>query len=160
MTAIETTPSSTADREIVTTRLFDAPRELVWRAWTEPAHVGQWWGPSGFTNTIIEMDVRPGGVWRFIMHGPEGVDYPNRIVFTEVTPPERLVYIHSDDADDDPFWFESSATFAEEDGKTRVTLVAVFASREERDQVVKEVGAVEGAQQTFNRLGEYLARMA
>jgi uncharacterized protein YndB with AHSA1/START domain len=66
---------STSDRENVTTRVFDAPRELVFRAWTNPKHESQWWGPNGFTNTIHEMDVRPGSVWRFVMHGPDGVDY-------------------------------------------------------------------------------------
>ena len=73
---------SSARREIITTRVLDAPRELVWKAWTDPKHVAEWWGPNGFTNTIHEMDVRPDGVWRFIMHGPDGVDYKNEIVFT------------------------------------------------------------------------------
>src|SRR2546430_11151240 len=81
----------TSDREILLTRVFDAPRELVFKVWTDPEHVGRWWGPRGFTNTIHEMDVRPGGVWRFTMHGPDGVDYLNRIVFIEVARPERLV---------------------------------------------------------------------
>src|SRR6266852_4602923 len=79
------------DREIVITRLLDAPRELAFQAWTEPQHVAHWWGPNGFTNTIHEMDVRPGGVWRFIMHGPDGTDYKNEIVYVEVVKPERLV---------------------------------------------------------------------
>ena len=60
------------DREIVATRIFDAPRELVWKVWTEQEHIGQWWGPKGFTTTTYSMDVRPGGVWRFVMHGPDG----------------------------------------------------------------------------------------
>src|SRR2546426_6169783 len=81
-----------ADREIITTRVLDAPRELVWKAWTDPKHVAEWWGPNGFTNTIQEMDVRPDGVWRFIMHGPDGVDHKNEIIFIEVVELERLVY--------------------------------------------------------------------
>ena len=81
--------TNTADREIVSARVFDAPRELVWKAWVDPKHVAQWWGPKGFTNTIHEMDVRPGGVWRFAMHGPDGTDYKNEIVFIEVVRPER-----------------------------------------------------------------------
>jgi len=76
-----------SDREIVTTRVVDAPRELVFRAWTEPEHVGQWWGPNGFTSTIQEMDVRPGGVWRLVMHGPDGTDYPNESIYLEVVRP-------------------------------------------------------------------------
>jgi uncharacterized protein YndB with AHSA1/START domain len=81
---------ATTDREIVTTRVFDAPREMVFDAWTDPKHIGQWWGPIGFTTTTHEMDVRPGGVWRFTMHGPDGRDYKNRIVYTEIVRPERL----------------------------------------------------------------------
>src|ERR1700722_521534 len=86
--------TATAGREIAATRIFDAPRELVFRMWTEPEHVAKWWGPIGFTNTIHEMDVRPGGVWRFIMHGPDGVDYPNKNVYLEVVRPDRLVWDH------------------------------------------------------------------
>jgi uncharacterized protein YndB with AHSA1/START domain len=65
--------TSSVDREIITSRVYDAPRELVFKAWTDPKHIARWWGPNGFTTTIHEMDVRPGGAWRFIMHGPDGV---------------------------------------------------------------------------------------
>lgn len=74
------------------TRVFDAPRELVWNAWTDPHQVAQWWGPRGFTTTIHEMVVTPGGVWRHTMHGPDGTDYPNRNIFIGVVKPERIVY--------------------------------------------------------------------
>src|SRR5688500_17035285 len=99
------------DREIVVTREFDAPRELVWEAWTQPQHVAQWWGPRGFTNTIHEMAVKPGGVWRLTMHGPDGTDYPNKIVFTEVVKPARLVYEHSDDNPEANTHFNVTVTF-------------------------------------------------
>src|SRR4051794_29231769 len=82
----------TSDREIVFSRVFDAPRELVWKAWTEPHHVTKWWGPNGFTTTIHEMDVRTGGTWHHTMHGPDGTDYPNKSIFVEVVKPERIVY--------------------------------------------------------------------
>src|ERR1700678_444638 len=87
-------PENSADREIVISRVFDAPRELVWQAMTDPLHVIHWWGPRGFTTTIEEMNVRPGGVWKQVMHGPDGTDYPNKSIFTEVVKPERLVYAH------------------------------------------------------------------
>jgi uncharacterized protein YndB with AHSA1/START domain len=87
-------PTSTSDREIVATRVFDAPRELVFQMWTDPQHISNWYGPRGFTTTTHEMDVRPGGVWRHVMHGPDGTDYPNEIVYLEVVKPERLVYDH------------------------------------------------------------------
>jgi uncharacterized protein YndB with AHSA1/START domain len=81
-----------AEREIVLSRVFDAPRKMVWEAWTDPKQVAQWWGPKGFTTTIEEMDVRPGGVWKQVMHGPDGTDYSNESVFLDVVLYERLVY--------------------------------------------------------------------
>ena len=84
------------DREIAAVRVFDAPRDLVWKVWTEPEHIAQWWGPKGFTTTTHKMEVKPGGVWRFVMHGPER-DYQNKITYLEVVKPERLVYDHGDD---------------------------------------------------------------
>jgi uncharacterized protein YndB with AHSA1/START domain len=146
--------SGTADREIVTTRLIDAPRALVWKVWTDPNHVGNWWGPDGFTNTTLEMDVRPGGVWRFVMHGPDGTDYPNRIDFHEVVPPERLTFAHGDD--DGGAGFESSVRFDDQGGKTLITMRALFKTAEERAYVVREHGAIEGAKQTLAKLEEYL----
>lgn len=151
--------AESSDREIVFTRLFDAPRELVFTAFTQPEHVAQWWGPRGFTTTIHEMDVRPGGVWRFIMHGPDGVDYPNKIVYTEVVRPERLAYTHGPDGEDDSGQFQVTVTLAEEGGKTRLTMRALFASAEERDKAVREFGAIEGGNQTLDRLDEYLAAL-
>ena len=149
----------TKDREILITRLLNAPRELVWEAWTKPEHVKHWWGPNGFTNTIHEMEVRPGGVWRFIMHGPDGRDFPNKIVFNEVVKPERLVYTHSSDDDNDPNVFHTTVTLEDRDGKTAITMRAVFATAEERDRVVKEYGALEGAKQNVERLATYLEKM-
>src|SRR4051794_12623895 len=94
MVAKNTEATATSDREIVATRVFDAPRELVFKAWTDPEHLAQWWGPTGFTNTFHEFDLRPGGVWRFVMHGPDGVDYKNENVFVEIVKPERIVFDH------------------------------------------------------------------
>lgn len=78
------------DREIVITRVFNAPRELVWNVWTEPKHMEQWWGPKGFTTRVIELDLRPGGQWRFVMIGPDGTEYPIKGIFREVIPPKGL----------------------------------------------------------------------
>ena len=82
------------DRELVFTRVFDAPRELVFEAWTEPKHLEAWWGPNGFRTESLSMDLRPGGIWRLIMHGPDGREYRNRTVYSEIVAPERLVYQH------------------------------------------------------------------
>ena len=147
--------ASSADRELVITRLLDAPRELVFDTWTDPAHIGQWWGPDGFTTTTLEMDVRPGGRWRYVMHGPDGVDYPNRMVYREVVRPERIVYDHGDDVEHDPAQFHVTVTFAEEGGGTRLTSRMLFASAEQCEKM-KEFGAIEGGNQTLARLDEYL----
>lgn len=142
-----------AAREIATTRVFDAPRELVWRMWTEPEHVKHWWGPRGFTNTIHQMDVRPGGLWTFIMHGPDGTNYRNEITYKEIVPPERLTYSHGPSPR-----FDVEVTFADEGaGKTRIHMRSVFESAAERDKVAEKFHAVEGMHQTLDRLGERLA---
>ena len=157
MAAEKNEASPTSDRELVFTRVFDAPRELVFQVWTQPEHVAQWWGPNGFTNTIHSMDVRPGGVWRFIMHGPDGRDYPNKIVFIEVVKPERLVYTHGDEGDADPF--HVTVTFEKEGSRTRLTMRSLFKSAAALDHVIKEFGAVQGAHQHLDRLGQYLETM-
>lgn len=148
---------STADREIVTTRLIDAPRALVFEAWTDPKHVAHWFGPDGFTLTTESMDVRPGGVWRFTMHGPDGTDYPNVVTYEEVVPPARLVHLHGDEKE--PDMFHVTVTLDDREGKTALTMRAVFKSAAARDLVVRERGAIEGAEQTVARLDRYVRSM-
>lgn len=150
----------TADREIVIERVLDAPRELVWRAWTDPRHVVKWWGPEGFTTTIEAMDVRPGGIWKHVMHGPDGTDYPNLSTFIEVDEPERIVYSHGGSRKGGPGAnFVATWTFEPHGAKTRLTMRLVFPSAEARDFVVNEFGAIEGGEQTLSRLGEYLTTL-
>lgn len=146
-----------AERGIILSRVLNAPPRLVWEAWTQPEHVVQWWGPTGFTTTIQEMNVKPGAVWRFIMHGPDGTDYPNRIVFNEVVPYELLRYSHGSGIDPDPHPFDVTVTFTELNGKTNLTMQSVFPSIEARDAVVEKFGALEGGKQTLSRLAEWLA---
>ena len=112
--------SPTADREIATSRVFDAPRDLVWRAWTEPKHLARWYGPNGFTVTTDEMDVRAGGTWRHTLHGPDGTDYPNLTRYVEVVRPERLVYEHGS-AEREEDRFAVTVTFADEGGGRRAS---------------------------------------
>jgi uncharacterized protein YndB with AHSA1/START domain len=149
----------TPDREIVIKRTLDAPRELVFAAWTDPKHLPHWYGPDGFTITIHEMDVRPGGVWRLTMHGPDGRDYYNNLVFSEIVPPERLVYRHVPDAKAEPVTHQTIVTFAARGNKTDLTLRLVFDSNEMRDVAVKTYRAVEGGKQTAGRLADYLAML-
>jgi uncharacterized protein YndB with AHSA1/START domain len=152
-------PGEEDARTLVTTRVFDAPRELVFAAWTDPRHLTQWWGPNGFTTTTQAFDMRPGGVWRFVMHGPDGRDYENRITYDEIVKPERLVYRHGGGEDVEPVRFRVTVTFEDLGGKTRLTMRAVFPSAAERDRVVEEYGAAEGATQTLARLAGHLETM-
>ena len=133
--ADSTVADTTADREIVMTRLIDAPRELVFRAFTDLKQVGKWWGPRGFTTTTHEMSVKPGGTWRFIMHGPDGTDWANEILYREVVKPEEA-------------------------GKTRLTMRSLFETAAARDFVIREVKAIEGGNQTLDRLEAHLAGMS
>jgi uncharacterized protein YndB with AHSA1/START domain len=141
------------EREIVATRVFAAPRALVYSLWTDPRHITQWWGPTGFTTTIHEMDVRPGGLWRFVMHGPDGVNYQNKIIYREVVAPDRLVYDNVSGPQ-----FHATVTFAEQGGNTRVTVRMLFASAADRERVIQQFGALEGLTQTLGRLEGYVAR--
>ena len=143
--------NNSADREIVVERLLNASRDVVFKVWSDPAHISRWWGPNGFTTTTAKMDFKPGGQWRFVMHGPDGRDYKNLVVYTEIKAPERICYNHSDDGGG-KIAFETTVTFAAQGNKTLVTLRTLFPSKEERDYVVKEHGAVEGGKQTLERL--------
>ena len=156
--APSTPPGNVADREIVLSRVFAAPRELVFTAWTDPRHLAEWWGPRGFTTTTSQLDLRPGGLWRFVMHGPDGKNYDNRIEFIEIVRPERLVFHHGSDRDNDPDRFHVTATFTEDAGQTRLTMRMLCRSAEQRAGMVK-FGAIEGGQQTLERLAEYLPRI-
>jgi uncharacterized protein YndB with AHSA1/START domain len=147
------------DREIIISRTLNAPRELVWDAWTQPEHLIHWWGPEGFNITLQQFELKTGGVWKYMMHGPDGVDYPNQNVFIDVQQPERLVYSAGDGEEDSPGQFETTVTFAEEGKKTLVTMRMLFKTVEERDYVVKEYGAIEGGNQTLNRLEQLLASL-
>lgn len=155
-------PVGTAGRELVITRVFDAPREMVWDAWTDPQQIVKWWGPRSFTLTVDEMDVRPGGVWRSTMHGPDGTEYLNDCVFTEVVKPQRIVYElipgrKHDRAAQKHETVQASWLFEEHGEKTRVTLRMLFPTAEARDRFAREYRAVEGGNETLDRLHEHLA---
>ena len=146
-------------RSIIAVREFDAPRELVFAVWTDPQHLAQWWGPNGFTTTTSAFDARPGGVWRFVMHGPDGRDYQNRITYDEIVKPERLVYSHGGGEDVEPVRFKVTVTFDAIGGRTRLTMRMLFPSAAERARVIKEYGADKGLVQTLTRLAEHLTAL-
>jgi uncharacterized protein YndB with AHSA1/START domain len=144
-------------RSIIGMREFDAPRDLVFAAWTDPKHLAQWWGPNGFTTTTHSFDFRPGGQWRFVMHGPDGRDYQNLVTFDEIFRPERIVYRHGGTVDVEPVQFRQTVIFEDLGGRTRMTWRGDFPSAAERDRVIREYGAAQGLEQTMSRLGEYVA---
>jgi len=147
------------ERELVLTRVFDAPRELVFKAWTDPKQVAQWWGPRGFTNPVCDLDVRPGGAIRIHMRGPDGTVYPMTGVYNEVVEPERLVFTSAAlDADGNPmFEVLTTVTFAEQSGKTKQILRArVIKSTAEAAPYIKGMEA--GWTQSLERLAESLVK--
>lgn len=152
-TVLEQMPRNT---ELIFTRLLNAPRELVFEVWTDPAHIINWWGPNGFTNTIHRMDARTGGNWKYMMHGPDGKDYDNYIEYLEVIKPEKLYYLHGE-KEGAAGSFKGLVTFEEaEDNKTRLTMRLIFNSADELEYVVREFGAADGGNQTLDKLKNYL----
>jgi uncharacterized protein YndB with AHSA1/START domain len=145
------------DREIVVSRLVDAPRELVFEAFTEVRHLSQWWGPDGFKTTTRAFEFRAGGVWDFVMHGPDGTDYQEWISFTDIVAPERIALLHGESRDD-PNAFESFLTFAPDGAGTRIEMRTVFPTRELRDEAVERYHAVEGGRQTLSNLAAYVTQ--
>ena len=149
----------TADRELVISRVIDAPRELVFEAFTEIRHLSRWWGPTGFTTTTQSFDFRVGGEWNFMMHGPDGTDYQEWICWTEISPPERIALRHGE-YQGDPNAFESVVTFVPDGAATRIEMRTVFPTREMRDQAVEKYHAIEGGQQTLSNLAAYVTELA
>ena len=148
------------DREVIVTRVLKAPREMVFDAWTDPKQVIQWFGPNGFTTTTKNMDARTGGEWRFIMHGPDGTDFPNYIKFIEVVRPSKLVYKHAAEKEDEPGQFMVSVTFEAQGKNTLMTMKSVFKSAEVLAFVIREYKADIGAKKNADRLEAYLATIS
>ncbi len=146
------------EREIVLSRVINAPRELVFRAWTEPERIFQWFGPKGFRCEVRQQEAaKVGAVWRFDMIAPNGQRFDNRMTFLEIIPHERLVLDHGCDKDDDPNRFHVTITFDQQsDGKTVLTLRQFHPSKAQRDATIG-FGAVELGNQTLDKLAEYLA---
>ncbi len=143
-------------RTLVTTRMFDAPRDLVFEAWTHPNHLSHWWGPTGFSITTRGFDFRPGGSWLLVMHGPDGRDFQNHITFDEIVPPECIAFHHNAEGSEQVHHW-TFVTFEDTGGKTRLTMRLLFSSLEEKERVVREYGAAEGLKQTVGRLADYVA---
>ena len=150
--------TSVSEREIVISALIEGPRRLVYEAYTELRHLTEWFGPDGFSTSTSAFEFRVGGFWEFVMHGPDGVDYPNFIEWLEIVPGERIRYLHGERRGD-PDAFESTVTFVEREGGTSVTMHSLFRTKARRDEVVEPYGAIEGGKQHLGRLRAYLPTM-
>jgi uncharacterized protein YndB with AHSA1/START domain len=138
------------------TRVYDAPLQAVWDAWTIPEEVAQWWGPRGFTLTTHSRDLRTGGQWNYTMHGPDGTDYENITKYLEVVPMQRMVYDHGATADTPPL-FRVNALFTERDGRTQLDMSMSFATPEIAEQMSGFIKKA-GGESTWDRLAEYLGK--
>ena len=143
--------------QIRITRIYDAPVALVWEAWTDLKHVGQWWGPRGFTITTSHKDLRPGGSWEYVMHGPDGKDWPNFTRYHEVVPQQRLVYDHGASSADAKPMFRVTMQLRDVGGKTELDMTMTLATAEEAQQTREFIKAANG-NSTWDRLGEYLEK--
>jgi len=154
MEAITKTNKETAGNELSITRILNAPIELVWEVWTDPKHVAQWWGPVGFSTTIHHMEVKEGGEWDLVMHGPDGVDYKNKYIFSKMIKPELIVFKHVM-----PPIFTANVTFKKQDDKTELTMQIVFESATDYSVAINKHSAKEGQQQTIARLKDYVENL-
>lgn len=147
-------PAKNRSNEIRITRIYEAPVQAVWDAWTDPAQVAQWWGPRGFTLTTHSKDLRAGGHWKYTMHGPDGVDYPNTTKYFEVETCSKLVYDHGG-SDDRPPMFRVTVLFSEVDGKTKMDMCMALPTPEAAEEARKFIKKA-GGDSTWDRLAEYL----
>jgi uncharacterized protein YndB with AHSA1/START domain len=149
---MENKKSSTGDRELIISRKLNAPVALVWEVWTHPEHIVNWWGPDGFSNSINNMEVRAGGEWDLVMHGPDGTDYKNRSIFKEVIRHKKIVYEHVSGPR-----FVATIDFEEQGEQTILRWHMLFESAEEFIRTVKTFKADEGLKQNVEKLSLYLA---
>jgi len=146
----------TNSNEIKITRIYDAPVQLVWDAWTDPAQVAQWWGPRGFTLTTHSKDLKPGGHWHYTMHGPDGTDYPSKTKYFEVEKCAKLVYDHGGNDEQAPL-FRVTVLFSTVDGKTKMDMTMTLPTPEAAEETRKFIKKA-GGDATWDRLAEYLEK--
>jgi uncharacterized protein YndB with AHSA1/START domain len=148
--------TKTKSNEIKIIRIYEAPVKMVWAAWTDPEQVSRWWGPRGFTLTHHSKDLRPGGHWHYTMHGPDGVDYPNKTVYHEVEECAKLVYDHGGNDEQAPL-FRVAALFSEVQGKTKLDMTMTLATPEAAEETRKFIKKA-GGNATWDRLAEFLTK--
>ena len=155
-----TTTTAITEREIIISRIMNAPQALVFEVWTKPEHLANWWGPTGFSITTQSADIKVGGHWKFIMHGPDGTQYPTDIVYHEITPITKMRYAVSGEDHPEHLNFVTTVTFEEiAPGKTKVTMAGLFQSKEAVEFVLREHHAKEGGEQTIGNLAAYVEQL-
>jgi uncharacterized protein YndB with AHSA1/START domain len=147
---VDTTNDSIINRELHISKKLNAPVELVWKVWTMPEHIANWWGPEGFTNTIHTMDVTKGGEWRLTMHGADGKSFPNKSIFLEIVLHEKIVFQHFNPD------YIATIVFTPEENGTLMEWTMLFATNELFETVVKVFKADEGFKQNVEKLTSYL----
>ncbi len=152
---MENVKNDTRDREMRLTRTLDAPVELVWEVLTHPGHIAKWWGPDGFETTVHEMDVTPGGKWNLVMHGPDGTDFPNEIIYREVVKNKKLVLEYQTTPK-----HVTTVELEAQDDKTLMKWHMTFESKEQLEQLVRDFQVDKGLQQNVERWNQYLATVS
>ncbi|TGK86701.1 ATPase [Leptospira noumeaensis] len=141
-------------------RYFDVDANLLFEVWSKPEHLSEWWGPDGFTLTIKSLDFSDGGIWEFVMHGPDGHDYKNKIQFIEIKKPKLISYKHIGDGEgDEDVNFQSRIIFESSGEGTNLIMEQIFSSKQELERVNAKYGAIEGGKQHVGNLAKYLDRI-
>lgn len=152
----ENTNGERSESELLFTRQIEAPRDLVWKAWTEPERLNHWWGPGGFRTTTASMEVAPGGTWLFVMHGPDGTEHAFNGTYREVDPPQRLVSTFEYEGAPGHVLVQTTELEEIEGQRTKLTLTSVYDNFEDRKGMV-DAGTEGGLRESMDRLAEFVA---
>lgn len=148
------------ENKVTYKKYFDVPVDLLFEVWSKPEHLMEWWGPDGFTLTIKSLDFSNGGIWEFIMHGPDGHDYQNKIQFIEISKPHFILYQHLGDGEgDEDVNFQSRIIFEAAGEGTNLIMEQIFYSKQELERVNEKYGAIEGGKQHVGNLAKYLEKI-
>ncbi|MCG6145561.1 SRPBCC family protein [Leptospira bandrabouensis] len=149
------------DNQVTYKRYFDVDVDLLFEVWSKPEHLSEWWGPDGFTLTIKSLDFSNGGIWEFVMHGPDGHDYKNKIQFIEISKPHFILYQHLGDGEgDEDVNFQSRIVFEKAGEGTNLIMEQIFSDKQELERVNEKYGAIEGGKQHIGNLAKYLERIS
>lgn len=149
------------ENKVTYKKYFDVPVDLLFEVWSKPEHLTEWWGPDGFTLTIKSLDFSNGGIWEFIMHGPDGHDYQNKIQFINIQKPKSILYKHIGDGEgDEDVNFQSRIIFETVGEGTNLIMEQIFSSKQELERVNEKYGAIEGGKQHIGNLAKYLDKIS